>query len=162
MSQFLSPFQFGFSAGTWTPTITSDVIANVRTAAAAANTIFIPLEVQGNSAYREGSMIFSVDIWYTIGTADLTDFATVTLEQVTLPGDAVAVTGANNTGITLDATHNTAALRKAQGQHKMTVTITTPIWVPKTTAYYIQLIISAAASSVLTLYGAQINFVERN
>ena len=31
-SQFISPFAYGKSAGTWTPTIGSNVVSDVRTA----------------------------------------------------------------------------------------------------------------------------------
>jgi hypothetical protein len=162
MIQFIPPTTFMFTAGTWTPTIASDVVSNVRTAGATSFTALIPLMVPGNSAYRKGSQIKSVDIWYTIATADLTDFATVSLENVALPANTVAPTGAAITGITLDSLHNTAALRKVQGSHKMNVSFDTPIWVNNIQALYIQLILNCAASSVVTLYGANINYVERN
>ncbi len=36
MSQFIPAINFAFSAGTWTPTIASNVVAQVRTATAAS------------------------------------------------------------------------------------------------------------------------------
>ena len=157
MSQFIPATSFSFSAGTWTPTISSNVVSNVRTAAAASNTVFIPILIPGNASALKGSRLKSIDVWYTIATADLTDFATVELEGLVLPADTIAPTGAAVT-TTIDSAHNTAALRKAQQSGKMTVTITTPVWVADAAAYMLELVLNCAATSVVTLYGALVHF----
>ncbi len=156
-SQFIAPNQFAFTLGTWTPTIASNVVSMVRAAAAAACTVLIPILIPGNASGFKGSRLKSIDVWYTIGTADLTDFATVELEKLTLPANAVAPTGAAVT-TTCDAAHNTAALRKAQQNAMMTVTITTPEWVLDAAAYVLSLVLNCATTSVVTLYGALVHY----
>jgi len=162
MKQFIPPVACAKTAGTWTPTVTSDVISDVRTATAATFKVFIPLNPPSSSAFREGSQIASVDIWYNIGTADFTDFANVTVEQQTLTADGSAVTAAAYTTVTIDANHATAALRKVQGNHKMTVTFTGGLWITDKNPLYINLDCSAAATSTFSFLGAQINYTDRN
>ncbi len=94
MSQFVSPFKAAFTAGTWTPTLAANVVKNVRTAAAAAFTAMIPVELPANAAGLKGARLKSIDVWYKILTADATDFATVELEKTTLTANTVAITGA--------------------------------------------------------------------
>ena len=160
MSMFIPATSFSFNAGTWTPTVTSNVVANVRTAAAASNTVFIPILIPGNAIGLKGSRLKSIDVWYSIATADLTDFATVELEQLVLPANTVLPTASAVT-ITQDAAHNTAALRKAQQNAKMTVYLTTPVWVADANAYMLQLVLNCAATSAVTLYGALAHFDAR-
>jgi hypothetical protein len=156
-SQYIPPAAIAFTAGTWTPTIASNVVKTVRTAAAAAFTALIPIPIPSNAAKFKGARLKSVDVWYKIATADTTDFATVELEKITLTADTATPTGAAVT-TTLDATHDTAAKRKAQGDHKMTVTITTPLWLDANDAYQLSLIVDCAAGSVVTIFGARANF----
>ena len=160
-TQFIPPAAFQKTAGTWTPTIASNLPCDVRSATAAAFTALIPILAPSNAVGLKGARLKSIDVFYKIATAATTDFATVELEKVTLPVPAAA-TGTAFTGAavttTCDAYHNTAALRKAIGDHTMTVTITTPAWIDDNDAYVLQLVIDCAATSVVTFYGARANF----
>jgi hypothetical protein len=157
MSQFISPFSFGYSAGTWTPTIASNVVKNVRTAAGAANTILIPIPLPSNDSALKGARLKSIDVWWVNATADLAAFATVEVEKVALTANGSAVTGAAVT-TTIDSNNDTEAKRITQASHKMTVTITTPEWIDDDTALFLELVITGAASSVLALFGARANY----
>jgi hypothetical protein len=159
-SIFIPATSFAFSAGTWTPTLASNVVSNVRTATAASNNVFVPVLLPGNSSGLKGSRLKSIDVWYTIGTADLTDFATVELELLTLPANAVAPTAAA-VATTCDANHNTAALRKVQQNAMMSVILTTPVWIADVAAYMLNMLLNCAATSVVTLYGARANYDAR-
>lgn len=159
-SKFISPFDAGYSAGTWTATIASNLVSNLRTAADAANTILVPVHMPGNEVALKGAMLKSIDVWYRVSTADLDDFATVEVEKVTLPATTVAPTGAAIT-VTIDAAHDTAAERKAQAYHKMTVTLSTPVWLDDDSGYYLCMVIDAAASSVFTFYGCMVHYTQR-
>ncbi len=161
MSQFIPPSACAKTAGTWAPTITSDVITDVRSAADATWNTIIPLNVPGNSAYREGSCIASVDVYFLIGTADM-DSVAAKMEHVSLTASGTAPTGAEETAITYDSNHDSAAKRYAQGSHTMTITFTTPPWLSNKDAYYLLLVCDAAASSVFTFKGARINYTERD
>jgi hypothetical protein len=155
--QFVPPTMVGKSAGTWADSVASNVIKSARTAADASFTLMIPVMLPQSANYRNGAKLKSIDVYYKIGTADADDFATVELEKMTLPATGSAPTGAAVT-VTLDAAHDTAGERKAQGDHTMTVTLETPAYIGNGDAYSLQLVVDAAAGTVFTLYGARINY----
>lgn len=155
--QVIPPAFIQKSAGTWTPTVASDVVSDVRTAAAAAFDLLIPLVLPGSAGALQGAKIQSIDVWYKIGTAAATDFATVEVDKVALNADTVAVAGTNPT-VTIDAAHDSAAERKAVETHKMNVTLSTEVFIEDDVAYYLHLNVDAAAGTVFTLYGAQVNY----
>ena len=161
MHQFISPAEFEFSAGTWTVCEASNLVKNVRTAADASFTTLIPIPVPSNEIALKGAMLKSIDVWYAIGAAAADDFATVELEKMTLPADDTAVSGAA-VATTEDAAHNTAAERLAvDTDHKMTVSITTPQWIDEGEAYWLKLVVDAAATTEFTFFGAQANYTLR-
>jgi hypothetical protein len=157
MSQFVPPSQCAFTAGTWTPTITSDVPTLVRTAADVDNTIIIPLNVPSNGAYRAGSRIASVDVYYLVGTANLTA-VTPTVEKVTLTADGSAPTGAAVTAVTYN---KAAADRIGQASHTLTMTFNSPPWVDDGNAYYLDILLDTGATAVFTFKGVRINYTDR-
>lgn len=161
MNQFISPAEFEISAGTWTLAEASNIISRARTAAAAAFTALIPIPIPSNTVALKGAMLKSIDIWYAIGTAAATDFATVELEKMTLPADDVAVSGAAVT-TTIDAAHDTAAKRKAvDNDHCMSVTLSVPAWIDDGDAYWLKLVVDAALTSDFTFFGARANYTLR-
>lgn len=160
ITQFIPPFVCGKSAGTWTPTVSSDVVSDVRTAADAAFDLLIPLALPGSSVALQGAKIVSIDVYYMIATAAADDFATVELDQVVMPATGSAPTGSNPT-VTLDTGHDTAAERKATGDHTMSVTVSAPIFIEDDHAYFLHLNVDAAAGTVFTFYGAHVNYTLR-
>ena len=161
MSQFISPADFEFSAGTWTVSEASNLIKNVRTAADASFTALIPIKIPSNASPLKGSKLESIDVWYAIGTATADDFATVELEKMTLPADDIAVSGAAVT-TTEDTGHDSAAERKAvDTDHCMTVTVTTPAWSDDGEAFWLKLVVDCAAATVFTFFGARVNYTLR-
>ena len=161
MCKFISPLKAMFSAGTWVPTITANVIANIRAAGDGAFTALIPIELPGNSVALKGCLLKSIDVFYAIGTAAADDFATVELEKMTLGVDDTAITGAAVV-TTCEAGHDTAAERLAvDTDHVMTVTLTTPVWIDDGDAFVLALIVDCAATTVFTLFGARANYTLR-
>jgi len=160
ISQFIPPSEVLKTAGTWTATIASNIISDVRTAADAEFTMLVPLTLSGSSVGLQGAKIKSIDVWYKIATAAADDFATVVVNKVALNADTIAVAG-TAPAVTIDAAHDTAAERKAVATHKMTVTLDTPVFVDKNTAYWLSMVVDAAAGTVFTLYGAQVNYTLR-
>lgn len=158
-SQFITPNQVVKSAGTWTTTLGTNTVADVRTAADASFTLYVPILIPSNDDSYKGAKLQSIDVHYKVATAAADDFATVELEKMSISA-AGAVTGAAVT-ITQDASHDTAAARKAVGDHFMTVTLTTPAWIDKDEVYWLQLVVDAAAGTVFTLWGAKANFTLR-
>ena len=156
VSKFIFPSEIQKSAGTWTPTLSSHVWADVRTAADAAFSLAIPITLWGNKLER-GMYLKSIEIYYKIGTAAADDFATVELEKMVLPANGAAMTG-SAVSTTLDTSHDTAAERKAAADHKMVVTLDTPVFVDEDDVYVLTCTIDAASGTVFTLYGARVNF----
>ena len=157
---FISPFACAKSAGTWTPTVSSDVVSDVRTGADAAFDVLIPIALPGSVIGLQGAKLVSIDVWYEIGTAAADDFATVELDKVVLSPDGDAITG-SNPAVTIDADHDTAAERLAVDEHKMNVALDTPVFIQDDEAWFLNLNIDAAATTVFTLTGAQANFTLR-
>ena len=155
--QWIPPYQMVKSAGTWTPTLASNVYKEVRTTAAAAFNLFIPIQVSGNAVPLKNVRIKSIDVWWINATADLTSVTTVELEKMALLAQTVAVTGAAVV-TTQDTLNDTTAKRITQASHKMTVTITTPEWVQANTAYCLYITFDCATTSALALFGAQVNY----
>ena len=157
MSQFISPFDIQRTAGTWTPTIGSNVVSLVRSQADASFTLLIPVKVPSNSSSYKGARLKSIDVFYKIVTA-ADDFATVTLDKVTIQATGTIPSGAEVTAVTIDTGHDTAAERKAADEHVMTVTLDTPAWVDTDEIYWLSCIVDAAATTDFILYGARANF----
>jgi hypothetical protein len=157
MSKFISPLDFQFTAGTWTPTIGSNVVSMVRSQADASFTALIPIDVLSNASALKGARLKSIDVYYKIAVA-ADDFATVELEKMTLGVDDVAITGAAVAGA-CDAGHDTAAERKAaDDDHVLTFSLTTPAWIDDGDAYILELIVDCAATTDFIFYGARANY----
>jgi hypothetical protein len=158
MSKFIHPSRFMFSAGTWTPADSSNVVSIARGAADASFNAYIPIPLHSNDSYRKGCRLKSIDVYYAIGTAAADDFATVELEKMTLGADDTAITGAA-VSTTCDAGHDSAAERKAvDTDHVMTITLDTPEWMDDAAAYVLKLVVDCAATTVFTFFGARANY----
>ncbi len=158
MSLFIPPAAIGKTAGTWTPTLSSNVWSEVRSAADASFSLAIPVMLPGNEDPLRGCRLKSIDVYYAIGTAAADDFAVVELEKMSLGADDTAITGAAVT-TTLDAGHDTAAERLAvDTDHVMTVTLSTPEWIDDGEVFVLTLTVDAAGGTVFTLFGARANF----
>ncbi len=165
-SQFIPPQVITASAGTWTMAVASNVWSNNRTAAAAATTVCIPVPIPSNSVALQGAKLQSIEFMYSIGTADLTDFASLKLYKDTLQPSAASGSGTLNTaaevtGVTLDAGHDTAAERKAQDEHRAVITLTTPVFIDNDETYHVEAVMDCAASSVVKIFGAIANYTMR-
>ena len=157
ISIFISPFAIGPSAGTWTPTVASDAVSNMRTPADAAFDVLIPIVLPGSDIGKQGAKLKSIDVWYVLSVAAADDFATVEIDQMVLAADTVVCTG-SNPAVTIDADHDSAAKRKAVASHKMTVTLDDPVFVQDDEGWFLHMNIDAAATTVFAYVGAQANF----
>jgi hypothetical protein len=160
MSRFISAFECEYTAGTWTPTIATNVASMVRTAADASFTILIPITLPSNAAAMKGAYLKSIDIFWKVATAAMDAVAEGTLDKLTLPASGTAVTGAAVT-VTPDTGHDSAAERLTLASHTMKMTITTPAWIDDGDAYVLSLVCDAAATSVFTFYGVRANYTLR-
>ena len=101
-----------------------------------------------------------MDIWYKIATADPTAF-TALLYKETLPADTVAFSAPSAQTVTYDADHDTEAERYAQADHKMTMTLSTPIWVDDDANVFVELDVTAHADTVFDFVAARFNYTWR-
>jgi hypothetical protein len=158
MSLWIPPANIQKTAGTWTPTLSSNVWSDVRSGADASFSLAIPIQLFGNAQALRGVKLVSINVYYAIGNTAADDFAVVELEKMTLGADDTAITGAAVT-VTLDAGHDTAAERLAvDTDHVMTVTLNTPEWIDNDEVFVLTLTVDAAAATVFTLFGARANF----
>jgi hypothetical protein len=155
MSKFIPVSEYQ-TAGTCvlTHSVASNLVKSARTANDTAFSLFIPVPLPSNASALKGCRLKSIDVWYTVGTADLTSFAAPVLQKLALPADATAPTGTAVT--TTYSCANAATL--TQAEHCVTVTLTTPEWMDDDNAYILDLEIDPAATSVVTLYGARANY----
>ena len=161
MSQWIPPSMFLFNAGTWTPAAAAGNLWSViRTAADADFWAYIPIVIPSNAVASKGSYLKSIEIMYSIATAALDDFADVGLWKDTFSADgSVNVPAAVD--MTIDTAHDTAAERLAVDEHRMVITLDTAAWIDTDEEYHVDLLLDAAATSVVQFYGALINYTLR-
>ncbi|HZQ10761.1 MAG TPA: hypothetical protein VFD70_29555 [Anaerolineae bacterium] len=152
-----------FSAGTWTHTAASNVWFLRRTAAASAPVLKIPIAtILQNSIAQKGTYLKSIEIWYEITTAAATAITAV-IQKQSLPGDNSAYGAPSAQAFTYDAGHDTAGERVTTQKHKMTLTLTTPIWMDDDDDVYVELTVdfSGAGTGVFDYHGARANVTTR-
>jgi len=158
MAQFISPTLFHLVTGTWTQTAgaVAGTIAMNKAAGAQTSIITIPIKLMSNAVAGKGSYLKSIEIDYELTVADLTSLTPV-VNLVTRGADlAVAVVAAQ-----AFTQSPTLALSVVVDQHKLILTLTTPIWILNTQYVLVQLTAVAPATTVIQLLGAVANFTAR-
>ena len=159
MSQFIPPTTFHCVTGTWTEAAGNVAGTIVRQKAAAAETavVNVPIIIPSNSVAQKGAYLKSIEIDYEILTAAATSI-TAAVNKVTRGADgAVAVVAAQTATQDLTAATDAADV----DQHKLTVTITTPIWVDNDEYVLVELSCVCATTTVLEFLGAVANYTLR-
>jgi hypothetical protein len=159
MSAFTQPEDCIGTVGTWAMAVASNVWSLNKTAADNTSVVKIPLRLPANATALKGALLKSVDIWFSNATGD-NEVVSAALYKTTLGAQAAAVTAAV-VATTYDTGHDAAAERITQAAHKMTLTLTTPVWVDDDTPYHVELTIDAAANSVDKIFGARANYTLR-
>ena len=153
----IPPTACHFVTGTWSDVAAAvtDTIGKRKTAGDETATLNIPVFPPFSKAENKGFYLTSVDIWFDVATADLEALSAV-VNLVTMGADGAAPTVAAQT-FTYDAGHDAADERVDQDEHKITLTLATPIWMDDGEQVLVELTIDAAATSLFTLRGAQAN-----
>lgn len=151
--QVVGPADSLVSAGTWTDTLVSGIWSRQRTAGAGAFYLAFMARLLQNSTSQRGSYVTSVDLYWKVGTAALTSLA-ATIYLVTLPADGAAFGAPASQAFSYDTGHDAAGERVTVDEHKMTLTLTTPIWVAEDELLQVELAVNPAAGSVVDWYGA--------
>ena len=144
------------TAGTcvWTHSVASNLVKSARTANDTAFSLFIPIVLPGNDSGLKCTRLKSIDVYYNVGTADLTAFTAPLLTKMTLNAHTVAPTGAAVTTTYLPAN----ATLLTQAEKKLIVTITTPEWIDDESYYILDLEIDPAATSTMSFYACRANY----
>lgn len=159
--QIIVPFtQFAHSAGTWTPSVASNIWYTRRTAADAAATTMIPL---ANLFQRDGALkgtkVTSVDFHFRISAASI-DAMEAHIYKGTLGADNALWTTAEVT-TTYDAAHDAAAERIDADEQKMTLNITTPFYLEDNEFLYMEVVYDGSAAGVIDEFFAVVNATVR-
>jgi hypothetical protein len=161
MSQFIPPTMFHGVGGTWSlgAGAVTNTIAYHNAANDESTVINIPVTVPSNSKGLQGAYLKSVEIDFEILVAAC-DAVDVLVNKITRGvHGAVAVVAAQT--FTYDADNNSGADRLDVDQHKMTVTLTTPIWLDNDEYVLVELTIDKAATTTLDMLSAVANFTLR-
>lgn len=155
-AQFIPPGCIIKTAGTWTASIASNVYQELRSNAAATFNLIVPILAPSNKGPLKGAKLISVELIYKIATLAANNVTLVELEKEVIDF-AGAVTGAAVT-VSLNSAEDTTAKRKATGNHRVTVTLSTPAFIKENELYLLYVTFDAAATTAITLYGAIANY----
>ena len=149
--------EFSHNSGTWTMTVgpVANTYMTRRTAAAATSITRIPLNRIMNSVTRKGFYLTSVDIWFEYTTTAPTSLDALIWKNTLGADTAVHVAAA--VAFSYDTGHDTAGERDNVDQHKMTLSLTTPVWIDNDELFFVELTSVNAAGTVLDFYGAHAN-----
>lgn len=161
MSQYIPPTLWHFVTGTWSQAagqVAGTIV--VKNAAADATTVCnIPVILPSNSVTQKGAYLKSIEVDFEILTAAC-DALSAVVNKVTRGADGSAATVAAQT-FTYDAGHDTAAERIDVDQHKMTLTLSTPIWIDNDEYVLVEVTMDRAATTVVECLGAVANYTLR-
>jgi hypothetical protein len=156
-SFFIPPTMFHLVTGTWTDAAGAVANTVAKIVALGDNTavISIPCTPLQNSVALNGFKLTSIDVWFEALTAAPTALDAL-IHSITLPNDT-AVQVVSSLPFSYDTGHDTAGERDNVDQHKMTLTLTTPIWIDNDQIVYVQITIDGATNTVIHMLGARIN-----
>lgn len=162
MSLFIPPTVAHYVTGTWADAAgaVAGSIAKTKTAADNTGVVTIPICPPQNSKALKGSYLKSIDIWWNTTTAAL-DALSALIHQIILPANGDAMPAVVSLAFSYDTGHDTGAERLTLDEHKMTLTLTTPIWLDDDDEILVQLTADAALTSVFAFHGARANFTAR-
>ena len=147
------------TVGAWALTNAANKWTLDHTVAADTSILHIPLPLIGSDFENGGSILKSIEIFWSNATADIVDIVPmVYVNSLPANGGAQVVTAQN---FLYDAAHNTTALRKTQAVHNMNIELTGPVPVVGDVEIFLSLSINAAATSVFKLIGIKANYMLR-
>jgi hypothetical protein len=157
-AQYVSPLNFHVVVGTWTQAAgaVAGTIALHKAAAAETTVVTIPIECPSNSIALNGAKLTSIEVDFEILIADCTS-VTAVLNKISRGADlAVAVVTAPTF-----TQSPTAALVKVTDQHKLVITLDTPVWIANTEYFLLKLTLVCPGTTTLDFLAAVANFTFR-
>jgi len=120
----------------------------------------IPITPPQNSVAKKGSYLKSIDVWWNVTTA-AADAVTPLIHSFVLPADEAAFPTVVSHAFSYDTGHDSAAKRLTLDEHKMTLTLTTPIWLDNDMQVLVEISFDAAATSDIDVHCARANYTLR-
>ena len=161
MAQFIPPTLFHCATGTWTlaaGAVTGTIAKHVA-ATDEVSVITIPVVLPSNSIGLKGAYLVSIEVDFEILEAACDALAAV-VNKVTRGADgAVAVVAAQT--FTYDSGHDGASERIDVDQHKMTLTLSTPIWLDNDVYVLVEITADKAATTTMDMLAAVANYTLR-
>ncbi|MCL4562307.1 MAG: hypothetical protein M1281_17055 [Chloroflexi bacterium] len=160
MSQIIPFSTMTFVTGAWTEVAAVNQWSKNKAPAAETSIIRVPVTAPQNGSPYKGSLVKSIDIWWSNGTADLTSLTPV-IQKLTAPLYDVAPAAPTSLAFTYDSDHDTAAKRVTQKNHKMTLTLSSPVWLDDDDILFIELTVVAPATAAYKQKDARVNYTLR-
>jgi len=159
MSQFIPPTDMLPITGTWTEAAgqVAGTICKHKAATAETSTVHIPIDLISCSVALQGVLLKSIEVDYEVLVAACTTVTAVLKKIVRGVDGEVAVVSAPAVTQDLAAATDAADV----DQHKLKVTLTTPVWIDNDEYYILQMVFVAAATTQLDVLGAVANFTLR-
>lgn len=159
MSQYIPPTAIHYVTGTWTDAAGQvvDTICKHKAANAETAVVTVPIQIPSNSVALQGCYLRSIELDYEILIEAMTS-VTGAVNKITRGADTAVAVVASQT-VTQDLTAGTDAADV--DQHKLIVTLTTPIWIDNDEEVLAQFSFVAGANGTIDILGAVVNFTER-
>jgi hypothetical protein len=160
-AQWIPPTEFHCVTGTWTNAAgaVAGTIAKHVAATDEASVINIPVVVPSNSIALQGAKLDSIEIDFEILDAACDALAAV-VNKVTRGADgAVAVVA--SLPFSYDTGHDTAEERVDVDQHRMTLTLTTPVWLDNDEYVLVEITADKAGTTTMDFLAAVANYTLR-
>ncbi len=159
MTQFIPPTTMYGDTATWAMGA-GEVAGTIVYACDATDEVanlYVPITLPSNSEASKGAYLKTIEIDYEIKTAAC-DSVTASLAKITRGAD-----GADAVVAAVTVTQDLAAAVAAAtlNEHKLTVTLTTPIWIDHNEHLLFKVAFDKAATSIVQVLGVFANFTLR-
>jgi hypothetical protein len=158
-SQYIPPTDMHYVVGTWSQAAgqVTGTIAKHKTANAETAVVTVPIAIPSNSVALNGCKLASIELDYELMAAGATSVTAVLNKVVRgIEGEVAVVT---QPAITQDLVAGVAAA--TQDQHRLKVTLTTPVWIDNDEEYLCQFSFVCAGVVTVDILGAVANFTFR-
>ncbi len=157
----IPPCDMQFNGGSWSDQVSANQWSRDKSTAADATTVRIPITgLFQNGAGLKGSLVKSIDIWYEVASQAMTSVG-ATVYKLAVPADTASPGAPSQPTFAYDANHSVAGNRAAIAKHKMTLTFSNPVWLDDDDVLFVELALTAQATSVIKVKEARANFTLR-
>ncbi len=159
MTQFIPPTLMYGDTATWAMgagEVAGTIVYACDATAETAN-LYVPITLPSNSSNGKGAYLKTIEIDYEVKTQACTS-VTASLAKITRGADGADAVVAAVT-VTQDLTAATDAADA--DEHKLTVTLTTPIWIDNDEHLLLKIAFVKQANSICQMLGAFANFTLR-